>query len=519
MEKDQNTSAVLERENAKLREQLDVVSAQFHSTAEALQKSERENRRLVESLQALLRRIYGRRSEKLDAGQLLLFAQTESEEPAPEPTPPHALEAPDDEEVPSHHRRRLRPRIPSNLEKQRIVLPVPESDKICPQCRIERKCIGEDIQEKLDFVPARFVCKQYVRLKFACARCQEGVVRAPAVITPIEKGIPDTGLLAQVAVSKYQDHLPLERQSKIYERSGVSLSVSTLCDWIGSMAKCLVPIYEAQKELVLQDFLVQTDDTPVLVVQNFGPANKQRRIRGYFWPYLGRCEVVFDFTLSRSRDGPFAFLQGFQGYLQTDAYAGYHQVQAVDGIVAVGCMAHARRRFFEALRHDPHPASLPMALIRLLYHIERDGTDLRAEERRALRQEKSRPVLDHLHQSLLELKPVVLPKSKLGEAVGYALAQWETLTRYLEDGRIPIDNNAVEQIIRPVAIGRKNWLFAGSPEGGKRAAILYSMIASCKLHGISPTLYFEDVLRRVKETPADRMQDLVPSRWKSLAQS
>jgi hypothetical protein len=320
-------------------------------------------------------------------------------------------------------------------------------------------------------------------------------------------------LLAHVVVAKYKDHLPLYRQSCIFARYGAELAESTLCDWVKDTAEMLQPVVDAMKTSVLESHVVQSDDTGITVLD---PSHANGSRRSFLWAYVGdRDEVVFDFTTGRGREGPRLFLGDYSGYLQVDAYAGYDVVLKTGRIVDVGCWAHARRRFFDALAADKENAGHAIAVLRRLYEIERQAKELGLDfsARRELRQREARPVLDAMKPWLVSLKPTVLPKSELGDAIGYTLRQWDPLTRYLDDGRLDIDNNRVERQMRGVAVGRKNWMFAGSAAGGTRAAILYSLIGTCGLLGVEPWAYLKDVLQRIAEGEAPT--GLTPRLWKA----
>jgi hypothetical protein len=316
-----------------------------------------------------------------------------------------------------------------------------------------------------------------------------------------------------VATAKYADHLPLHRLEGIFSRYGVELARSTMCDWIRDVADLLAPIVSAMKARVLATGYVQTDDTPLQVQMGHGKTH-----RGYVWAYRSPeiREVVYDFTLSRARDGPEKFLKRFRGYLQADAYSGYDRIVMREGVTEVGCWAHARRKFFESLCTDAERASAVVAAIRRLYRIEAEAKEagITGERLAELRRSRAAPILDDMEAYLELIRPEVLPKSPLGKAITYAQNQWRALRRYVEDGRLEMDNNGAERSMRRVAIGRKNYLFAGSPAGGHRAAVLYSLTESCRLQGIDPQAYLKDVLSRVKTHPANRVDELTPSGWK-----
>jgi len=457
-------------------------------------------------LDQFARRFFGRSSEKLSPGQLGLLEGCDV--PPPEELPP------DDEathETPPEKRRKGRhgrKPLAKDMPRERVVHEVPESERACSCCGETMQPFGEDVTEEVDMVPAKFFVREHVRPKYSCRRCQEGVKQAPMPPRPIEKGRPGPGLLANLIVSKFVDHLPLARQSRIYGRFGFEVARSTLCDWIAVCAEELEPIVALLAATVLGSKVVQADETPITVLEEH---DQKRRRQGWLWVYRGQGgETVFDFRPTRARDGPQEFLKDFRGHLQRDGYQGYGGLDP--GIVHVGCWAHARRYFFEARASSEKEANEAIGLIARLYDVERDARDLGPAERAALRRERAVPVLEAIRARLDTWSADALPKSDLGKAVAYARAQWPTLVRYVEDGDLQIDNNTVERAIRGVALGRKNWLFAGSYQGARRAAVLYSLVETCKAAGVDPFTYFADVLTR---TATAKPRELVPAAWKA----
>lgn len=478
-----------------------------------LQKQNEELRFQVAKFQQM---IYGRRSERWfeDQHPKLPFVE---EEPAVIP-PPHIHEAPDDESeavsTDRKPRRRGVTRLREDLPRETEVIELPEDQRRCRCCGEVMQPIGQEVTQKVEYQPAVLKVREIVRVKYACRKHEEVGVATPTLPPqPVAKGVAGASLLAQVVVAKFKDHLPLYRQHKIFGRFGVDLPESTLGDWITEVATLCKPVVAAMKASILQSKVIHADDTGILVQDRAHPSGSRK---SYLWAYVGdRGDVVFDFTMGRSRDGPVQFLGDYAGYLQADAYSGFDAVYSKGTVVEVGCWAHARRGFFEALETDKAHASDAMAAIQVLYKIEADARakQLDAEATRQLRQEHCRPVLDQMRPWLQAIKKQVLPKSPLGKAVGYVLNQWDALNRYLEDGRLAIDNNLVERQIRGVALGRKNWLFAGSDAGARRAAALYSLIATCALQDVEPWAYLTDVLTRLArgEQPAD----LTPRAWKA----
>ena len=432
------------------------------------------------------------------------------------PPPPHVDEADDEEyeEVTYKRKKRGSTKISKDLPRETRKIELPEAERRCPCCNETMCKIGEEVSERLDYTPAVLKVLETRRDKYACKMHEEaGVLTPPVPVHPIEKGMATAGLLSQVLVAKYKDHLPLYRQSCIFARHGAELAESTLCDWVKSAAEMLQPIAAAVKASVLVSHVVQSDDTGITVLD---PSHQNGSRRSFLWAYVGdRDEVVFDFTLGRGREGPRDFLGEYRGFLQVDAYAGYEVVFQTGRVTEVGCWAHARRRFFDALDGEKEQAGNALAVLRRLYEIEREAKELGLDftARRDLRQREAKPLLEALHPWLVALKPTVLPKSPLGDAIGYTLRQWDPLTRYLEDGRLAIDNNRVERQMRTVAVGRKNWMFAGSDEGARRAATIYSLICTCSLLDVEPWAYLKDVLQRIAE--GEDPARLTPRLWKA----
>ncbi len=461
----------------------------------------------------LLRQRYGQKREKVDENQLFLFAAELAHSGKPAPRPPHSEEASKaDSPKPQGHGRQS---LPKSLERRRVVYELGEHERRCPQCQAELKRIGEEVSERLEYVPAAFHVIEEACQKYACVKgCT--VVTAPKPMAPIDKGLPGPGLLAQVALSKYGDHVPLNRQEEIYRRQGVDLSRQTMCDWMAQAGELVSPLYEQMKGRVLSSKAVQTDDTPVPVLDSELPRTRTGRI----WTYVGderNPYTVYDYTRTRSRDGPDTFLKNFSGYLQADAYSGYDQIydDPEREVIEVACWAHARRKFYEAQSSDIMRAMVMLAYVRLLYDIEREARDQdrSGADRRALRQARALPILADIHDYLERERPKVLPKSPEGQAIAYTLSNWKALVRYCEDGDLEIDNNGAERSLRGVAVGRKNWMFFGSDNGGRTAAVLNSMIASCKRLHVDPFAYLRDIFERIAAHPKNRLEELLPDNW------
>lgn len=515
----------------------DLLRAERLQWLEDRKNSARTIERLQHQLQQLLKRLYGRSSEKLDPQQLMLFdklmeqlaAQTPAPADAPtEPSPPTEDDAskPKGKDRNGHGRNRL----PANLPREKVIHDLPEDQKPCRCCGTMRHIIGQQISEQLEYVPAKVRVLQHVQIKYACRACEQSAVLTGAQVTtaekplsPIDKGLAGPGLLAHVMVSKYGDHLPLYRLERIFERLGIDISRSTMCGWMASGASLLKPLYDRMKTLILQSKVIHTDDTPVEVLE---PGRGQTRT-GRFWVYLGDNDhpfTIFDYTPTRSRDGPVQFLKDWgkdrRVHLQADAFGGYDGLYAGDAggrVTEVACWAHARRKFYDASSSDAETATAALAYIRLLYDVEDRAKTCSSAQRQQLRREGALPRLEQFKEWLLsrqaERGGPVLPKSPVGQAITYALNQWDALCVYTTDGDLAIDNNAAENTLRRVALGRKNWLFAGSDHGGATAATLFSLIATCQRHRVEPFAYLRVVLTRLAAAPLPQLDSLLPDRW------
>ena len=483
-----------------------------------LDSAHREIVQLRHRVDQLCRTVYGRKSEKgviveqgvlpfvIAAGQVTEGA---SDEEAADTT----------SEVRAHQRRHHgRKPLPKDLPREQVeIVPDPHQLK-CTQCTSEKVRIGSDRTEELDYRPASFFIREYVRPKYACPSCENGVVQASLPVRPIEKGRPGPGLLAHVVTSKYADHLPLYRIEQMLGRQGVDITRRTLSEWNGAVADLLAPVVGAIKKQILASQWIQSDDT-TLEVQD--PEREPAYRQGYLWVYRGSAgDVIYDFTWQRNRDGPLKILDSYQGYLQADAAPAFNDVYQLRPIVEVGCWAHARRYFKEAVASAAVEATRVLLWIGELYGIERAARERRldAEARKTIRGQQSRLILERIRSYLDELALKALPKSPLGEATAYAIRQWTALTRYLEHGALEIDNNGAENALRPIVLGRKNWLFCGSEAAAHRAAILCSLVNTCKAHHINPFIYLRDVIDRISTHPASRVEELTPRIWKQILQ-
>lgn len=471
-------------------------------------------------LQQLLQRLYGPRSERFDPNQPLLFADvdpaTATAEAATAPPPVDAAAA-----RPQRQGHGRKP-APKNLPHEPVHHRLSEAELPCPACGTPRVEIGTATTEQLDYRPASLFVLEHIEHKYACPCCSNQgtpqIAAATKPAQPLGKGSPGAGLLAYLIVSKYLDALPLYRLEQILLRQGLDLSRKTTCDWMAQCARRLEPLYDLMKDAVLRSRVLHTDDTPVKFLGAAPGATTQGRI----WAYLGDPHHpynVFDFTPNHKRAGPQQFLANFTGYLQADAFSGYDALylpQAAPGVPRiheVACNAHARRKFYEARSSAAAGAHQALAYYGRLYEIERQAKTLPEALRLQLRQDLAVPILEEFHGWLVAQQRDALPKSPFGEAVTYALNQWEALCRYTTAGFLAIDNNWAEREMKRLAIGRKNWLFFGSVQGGRTAASLFTFTATCHRLGVEPWAYLQDVLTRLPTTAATALPDLLPDRW------
>ena len=379
------------------------------------------------------------------------------------------------------------------------------------------KRIGEEVSEQLDCVPAQFFVLRHIRGKYACACCQT-VQAAPMPAQMIDKGIPAPGLLAQVAVAKHDDHLPLYRQTEIYARSGVHIARSTMAQWIGVCGVRLAPLVEALKEFILSHGVVHADETPVSLLA----PGKGKTKKAYVWVYrttnfVAARAVYYDFCKDRAGEHPRRVLAAFGATLVSDDYAGYHALHR-RGVRAALCWAHARRKLFEAHKDTGSEiAGQAVTLIAKLYEIEREARELQADARQRLRQQRSKPIVDVLHTWLAAKRQALAKADVTAKAIDYSLSNWTALTHFLDDGNVPIDNNAAENSVRPLAVGRRNWLFVGSQQAGERAGIVLSLIESAKLNGHDPWAYLKDVFERLPTLKNRDLAQLLPHNWRNSA--
>jgi transposase len=388
----------------------------------------------------------------------------------------------------------------------------------CPTCQQPRTKIGSEVTYTIEHLPASFVRIKHVQYKYACATCEHDghnpqiTLAAKTQASPIDKGLPGPGLLAYVVTAKFADYLPLNRLQNIFARNGFELDRSTMCLWLADVARLVRPLYERMVQRVLQSHVLATDDTVMPLLQP-GKAKQAR-----MWIYLGDDDHpynVFEFTVSRARDGPARFLKDFRQTLLADAYGGYDGIVVNQDLARAGCWAHARRKFIEAEAAGPQVARTILRFIQALFDIERRASGLAADERLRLRQAEAVPLLENLHALLLEQKAALLPKHPLAQAIGYTLNQWAELTLFTRDGEVPLHNNLAEQQMKRIALLRKNALFVATPRGGETAAILSSLASTCRRHGINPQIYLTQLLTNLPDTPLSQLDPWLPDQWKA----
>jgi transposase len=462
--------------------------------------------------QELRQRQFGRKTEATteENQQLLSFLIQGVAALKPEVAPPPAP-APSPKPPTRHEHGRAR--LPEALPRVDVVHDVPKEEQICGDCGKPLVVIGQAVSEQVEYQPACLHVKRDVRLKYACgeAKCRGTVKLAELPPKPVPKGKAAEGMMAFVMTNKYAHHLPWYRQEEILANLGLPVTRSTMWNWTLGGTTALEPLYEAMKKAVQSSPIVETDETPVRL---WDPEHQVMR-QGRQWVYINQDHTVFEFTPDRKAKHPKAFLKDTKGYLVSDAYSGYRSIaEESKGLINVFCWAHVRRMFWKAKETDAQRSAVGMAYIQALYRVESEARGQKPEKVKELRQRDAKPLLAKFHGWLAEQGLMVRPKSPIGKAIGYALNQWPELQRYLEDGRLRIDNNRSEQQLRPIAVGRKNWLRHEAESGGKVAAILSSLIASCRRHGKNPFDYLKDVLSRIATHPAKDILDLSPVRWK-----
>lgn len=486
---------------------LQAAQRETQSVRAALLMAQLENERLRLEIAVLKRARFGRSSEALDTDILQLELTIEDLETSVAAIPTTTVSAP----ATTAAQKPVRRALPEGLPREEIVHQAACS---CPDCGGALRPAGTNISEQLEWVPGRYKVIRHVRPKFACEACQT-LVQAPAPSRPIARGLAGPGLLAHVLVSKYQDHLPLYRQSRIFAREGIDLDRSTLADWVGGAAQLLQPLVAALRNYVLDAEKLHADDTPVPVLCPGRGTTRQGRL----WTYVRADRpagskdppaVLFRYSPDRKAEHPHAHLALFRGVLQADAYAGFEPLYGED-ITEAACWAHVRRKFYDlhvALKSPTAEGAL--ARIARLYAIESEIRGQLPQERLTVRQARAAPELAELHTWLHAQLASLPKKGELAKAIRYALSRWTALTRYQNDGRIEIDNNAAERSLRAIALGRKNWLFAGSDDGGEHAAAIYSLLGTAHLNGLNVEAYLRHVLDRLPDHPINRVEELLP---------
>lgn len=465
-----------------------------------------EHVNLRHELDQLKRLVFGSRHERFvpstSPEQLALGLEARSSSQIIPPAPVQTIEYTRVKKASTEKVSTGRMKLPSDLPREEVLL---QPDRDVSGLTM----IGQEITEELERIPGKLFVRQYIRPKYALPN-GEGVVIADLPARPIHKGIPGPGLLAQIVIDKYTDHLPIYRQQQRFEREGIKLPSSTLTDWIAATCALLDPLYEALKREVLSSDYLQADETPIKVLDK---SKKGTTHRGYHWVYHAPLKrmVLFDYREGRGREGPEECLEGFEGWLQTDGYAVYERFNR-KGVTLLNCMAHGRRKFDEAKDNDLARASHVLTEMQRVYAVEQEAreSELSHEQRLKLRQEKSVPILKELKSWMIENYKAVVPKSPIGQALHYCLERWDKLILYTTNGKLEIDNNLVENAIRPVAVGRKNYLFAGSHHGAQRAAMLYSFLGTCKINDINPFEWLRSTLDQIPTHPVDRISELLP---------
>jgi transposase len=503
------TDEVLEKE----RIESEILTKEIHDQRKEIQYQKNEIARqhnkidqLRQRLQYLLNQRYGRKSEKLSDNQLNLFDEAD----LIQDSATQEIKKIDEILVAAHARQSsARKPLPKDLPREKIIHDLSEEEKQCACGHILHR-MGEDVSEKLEFIPAQIKVIEHIRCKYACRACEK-IKMATLPLQPIPKSIASPGLLSHILISKYADHLPLYRQEVILQRMGVDLARATLCTWVLRCAELMEPLIILLKEMICKGTYVQADETFLQVLNEPNKSNDSKR---YMWVYRGglptKKAVVYDYQASRAGMAAEKFLVGFEGVLQTDAYAGYNRFNAIKNVIQAACWSHVRRRFMDIVKISKAKGKAfeAILMIRKLYVIEKEAKEkyLDFAERQALRQERALPLLTEFKQWLDKTGQHVPPQSQLSKAISYALNQWSMLTVYVDYGEIEIDNNLVENAIRPFALGRKNWLFMGSETGARAGAVLYSLLATCKLNLVEPYAYFKYILDQLPHCKIDEQR-------------
>lgn len=501
--------------------QQEQIHAQLHQLDEKvslIDAQAQELRTLREYIRLLKHQRFGRKSEQANDAQIWLFNEAEATVPEADPEE----EADDSVFVEAHTRKkRGRKPLPDWIPRVEILHDLPDEEKVCGEDGTALERIGEEVSEQLEFIPAKLRVLRHVRPKYACPTCRMGIHTAPLPPQPIPKSLASPTLLAHVAVSKYADGLPLYRQETMFQRLGIDLPRSSLAHWMVKTGELVQPLVNLLRDDLLASGFVQCDETRYQVLKEPGKAATSQ---SYLWVQLAPEPgvVLYDYDASRSAEVPKRLLAGFEGFLQTDGYEGYGAIGQEPSITHVGCWAHARRKFDEALKAQRSSAKKKrslkeskalqgLAFIQKLYKIERQIREKPPDEIHRIRQERSRPVMEKLRGWLTEAIPRVPPQSLTGKALAYLDGQWPKLIRVLEDGRLPLDTNRVENAIRPFVVGRKNWLFADTVRGAQASANLYSLIETAKVNGVEPFAYLRYVFAELPvATTLEDVETLLP---------
>jgi transposase len=495
---------VMQIASSNLTSQIDAIKTTLSSMLEADRKDEAlelfvsllsqlasDHDKLQHQLRLMLKERFGRKTERIDPAQLRLFLEdlgkAASTEDATRPVVAYVRRKPIE-------RKGSKALIPDSIPREVVRVEPDEADKTCG-CGASKVCIGCERSQVLELIPAQFKVIVYERAKYACKACEgEGVVVAPVPAKPIDGGLPGFGLMADVLIKKYVEHLPLHRIREIYKRHGPDIPVSTLADWVAAGAESATPVAQEIRRHMLMSGVVQVDATPLTVLDRGKPGGSKR---GHMYAMLGDEEwVVYDYRPTGEGSGPCEFLGLREGWIQADAGGAFDPLFKLGRAKEAGCWSHARRYFVQALDTDKR-AAIPVKWIQDLFMIEREAADRTPEDRLTLRLERSKPILDDLRTWIAEAWKTTPPKSPLGKALIYAVNQWKPLDRFLEDGRLAIHNNACERALRKIAVGRANWLFAGSDEGAERAAVIYTVLGTCRLRGVEPFAWLKAVLEKL----------------------
>ena len=502
---------------AKLLENEQIIQQQAHQITTLQKQHQQELAILQEQLYLLIHKRFGRSSEKAPAEQQSLFNEAEQDDVLKETDEGDAEET----TVAAYSRKKSgRQKLSDALPRVEIIHDIPESEKVCPHDGHALTVMGQESSEQLDIIPAKIRVLRHIRLKYSCPCCEQGVKIAPVPKQPIPKSIASPGLLAHITAAKYVDALPLYRQEKMFKRIGVDIPRASLANWMVRMGGLIQPLINLLREHLLANDILQMDETTVQVLNE---ENRAVSPKSYMWVQRGGPPgepiVLFDYNPSRASTVPLRLLEGFKGYLQTDGYEGYNAAVKANSLIQLGCWAHARRKFDEAIKAQGKKKGKPkvgkaikgMSFIQKLYRIEKLTKEMETAERTAYRKEHAVPILDEMREWLDSSLPQVPPTSLVGKALNYLHNQWSKLTIYVEDGRLNIDNNLAENAIRPFVIGRKNWLFSQSIKGVEASANLYSLIETVKANGLEPYHYLRHVFKELpKAESLEQIEALLP---------